>query len=691
MRIKYYIKLAWKDIKTQPMIYLPYALMVSVCLFFMYIMTYFRVNADYTKLETGRTMVPVVMGWGSCILIILAIILFWTFSITLRRQQTRRQGLYRILGLTRKNLLVLNAVEMMLLCFSSLIFGSLLCVVFGRLMFMLGERFAQQNIFTSFTLNPVLLLVLCMIFLVIHIILILRDSRYIYTHNPLKMLRKEKTQEQPKANMFYTVTGVILLVCAYVYSLSIEDIATSLIGIFIAIFMVIAATYFLYNGIVIYILIKLQKKETIYYKSKHMLSISNLLFRLKTYATSMASITILLTMLIITFSMCFSLYKGGESIAKSQFTDYEYDIRGVEETINYEEYNENEILPLSEERLQSLINKHHLKVKDDIKTANIGGTNSVLLRDNTVWIGAVYPSTHYSSEDENGNTVDGYEDNGMITENDTTIGLIPTTLSSYNSVKGEHLSLKDDEVLLLTSLPVKEVNVRMMLPDKKEEIIPLKITCKDEKWPGETADIVMVIPDNKVKQYDAYLYGNYTSYDEQVDYTFNNNHLMNFIGNKKDKLAFSNELQMYATYCKDYYTFSNEIMSVFGSFFYMGILFCIIFILSIFLILFYRMQEDLYENKRQFSILYRIGLTRKEIGKQFAREQRIIIMAPPVLAILHCLFAYPAFHLFSVLFGFGESGFTLSLLGTGGLIVLAVFAIYHIILQMALRRKILVK
>ena len=57
MRIKYYIKLAWKDIKTQPGIYLPYALMISICLCFQYIAGYMNIHSNYEVLKMGKCLV----------------------------------------------------------------------------------------------------------------------------------------------------------------------------------------------------------------------------------------------------------------------------------------------------------------------------------------------------------------------------------------------------------------------------------------------------------------------------------------------------------------------------------------------------------------------------------------------------------------------------------------------------------
>lgn len=672
-RIKYYGKLSWRDIKTQPSIYLPYALMISICLCFQYIAQYMNIHSNYTTLKMGKTLTPIILGMSNTIFFILVAVLLWTFSITLRRQQTRRQGLYRILGLTRSNLLVLNAVETLGLAFASLVFGTILCFVFGQLLFMIAGRFANQQLVDSIGIDFSLLLGLWIFYIGIHLVIVLRDSVFIVRHNPLKMLRKEKSQELPKAKLFNTIIGIVLLGVAYTISLSVDDLYTSISVLLWAVTMVIIGTYFLYNGAVIYLLRTLQNRKRIYYHPKRMLSISNLLFRLRSYATSMASITILLSMLILTFSMCTSLYSGIESTVKKDFMDFEFKLYGVIDgnkqiKSEYTKY-------LNEEDISKMVKKHDLTIEKDVKVAIVQTMNTVALRNKTMLMGAVFASG---------------DDAGIYEETDKSLGIDAFGLDGYNAIASEKVTLKDDEVLLLTNYPIDTIKVRMLEEDGKEEIINFKVKRKPLKQDLSSKDVIMIVSDEKADLFYQYLYG---VYDDELKRLESSYHYISLKGDKADKLAFGKELQNreFDINSEDYYSTLDATFAMYGSFMFLGILFCIIFIFSIFLILYYRMQEDLYENKRQFSILYRIGLTKKEIAKEFSREQRIIILTPPVLAIIHCLFAYPSFHEFSSIFEFGEGSFSLEILLLCCFFVIIVFVIYHTLLQMMLRKRIIVK
>ena len=238
-----------------------------------------------------------------------------------------------------------------------------------------------------------LLLELWIFYIGTHLLIMIRDSIFITKHNPLKMLRKEKTQELPKANLFYTVSGIVLLAAAYIISLRVDYLYTALNVLMWAVIMVIIGTYFLYNGAVIYLLRKLQSKEKYIIVLNICYLFLILLFRLRSYATSMASITILLSMLILTFSMCTSLYSGVEDTVRKDFMDYEFKLYGLLDGNEGREDDEyNNARTLNEQKLSSLIKKHHLTVEKIQNCVLYKTSNTVALRENTMFMGAVFAS-----------------------------------------------------------------------------------------------------------------------------------------------------------------------------------------------------------------------------------------------------------------------------------------------------------
>lgn len=655
MKIKYYLKMAWTDIRNLKDVYLPYAAMLSICFCFLYILAYLRLHGNFKSLTIGVTLTGEIILVGCIILSVLIVILCWTFSLTIRRQISRQQGLYRVLGLTRKNLLILNVYEMLLITLISMVLGLFLCLVFGKLLIMIAERFANQTLIQGLQINVRLLFYISGFFLSITLLLILRDSAYIMAHNPLHMLRNEKLQEQPNAKWLTTLAGLLFVGGGYAISLSVNDVSKDLEKIVVAIILVIIGTYCLFKGTGIMLLKFLQKHDKFYYHKKHMITLSNLLFRLRGYATSLASITILLTMLILTASMSISLYIGTEDSVKQRFPDYKFNISGLN----------------SDDELTGLLNKHHLKIAEQIKIPVVHGGIQIVVRKQTLWIGKV---------------------NETIQANDKTPTLTAITLAGYNDATKSHEKLQNDEVLLINREPyaVDDMKIRMQNHDGSISIKHMKVKKAQKTIPSLMSDFVLIVPDQLGYTYMDYLFGEYVHEIPEYNSVLNIQRNMNLIGSGEDQTAFSMELQNNEKIsCEDYYTVLNETKGAYGSFLFLGVLFSIIFIFAIFMILYYRMHDDLREHEHQYGILYRIGLTKKELCQEFARENKWMILTPPVLAIIHCIVAYPAFHLFSDLFGFGKSGFNFMLMSEGCIVVLVVFVVYQVLLQVIVKQKIM--
>ena len=106
----------------------------------------------------------------------------------------------------------------------ALIGGMIFCIVFGKLLIMSAERFERQTLIQGITVDMSLMLWISLFMLSVGLVLLVRDSVYIVTHNPLTMLRKEKMQEQPKAKKWTTIFGIVFLGVGYGISLSVNDI-----------------------------------------------------------------------------------------------------------------------------------------------------------------------------------------------------------------------------------------------------------------------------------------------------------------------------------------------------------------------------------------------------------------------------------------------------------------------------------
>ena len=94
--------------------------------------------------------------------------------------------------------------------------------------------------------------------------------------------------------------------------MTIDDPLTALLLFFVAVVMVIIATYLLFIAGTVALCRLLQKNKKYYYKTKHFVSLSSMVYRMKRNGAGLASICILSTMVLVTVSSTVCLFAGTE-------------------------------------------------------------------------------------------------------------------------------------------------------------------------------------------------------------------------------------------------------------------------------------------------------------------------------------------------------------------------------------------
>lgn len=88
---------------------------------------------------------------------------------------------------------------------------------------------------------------------------------------------------------------------------------------FVAVILVIIGTYCLFTSGSIAVLKALRKNKKYYYQSKHFITVSGLIYRMKQNAAGLANICILSTAVIIMISSTISLYSGIEDVLRTRY------------------------------------------------------------------------------------------------------------------------------------------------------------------------------------------------------------------------------------------------------------------------------------------------------------------------------------------------------------------------------------
>lgn len=137
------LKLAWRNIRSNQQLYLPYFLS-SVMTVAMFQMMSSLVTSDFVQ-ERSSTL-PMLFGLGTGVIGVFSVIfIFYTNSFLIKRRK-KELGLYNILGLEKNHISRVLAVESIIVGGASILVGLFIGVLFGKFNFQIQFNFLKEAI-----------------------------------------------------------------------------------------------------------------------------------------------------------------------------------------------------------------------------------------------------------------------------------------------------------------------------------------------------------------------------------------------------------------------------------------------------------------------------------------------------------------------------------------------------------------
>ena len=202
------------------------------------------------------------LGFGVFVIAIFSLIfLYYTNSFLIRRRQ-KEFGLYNILGMGKRNLVKILLWENILTALFSIGAGLVSGILFSKLAEMAAMKIlgGKTGFMIHVAFQPIVWSVL--LFFAIFLLIMFRMVFSIFRLRPVEMLRSESTGEKPpKANWLLALLGAVLLGSAYYMAVAVLDPMTAMVLFFLAVVMVILATYFLFIAGSVVLCRLLQKKK----------------------------------------------------------------------------------------------------------------------------------------------------------------------------------------------------------------------------------------------------------------------------------------------------------------------------------------------------------------------------------------------------------------------------------------------
>ena len=665
MKTAFFPKLAWAGIRKNSKFYLPYLCTCIGMVMMFCIMQGLSSSPQLANMKGGGN-IALMLSLGRYVILIFSLIfLFYTNSFLIRRRY-KEFGLYNILGLDKRGISKIIVWESLFVAGISLSVGILLGVLLQKLAELALVNIVRGQISYDIPFSADSILYTVLAFGGIFLLLFIKTVFQIRKSNPLRLMQSEKAGEKPpKANWFMALLGVLILAAAYFIAVSIESPLAALLLFFAAVILVIAATYLLFMAGSVALCKILQKKKRYYYKKNHFVSVSSMLYRMKRNGAGLASICILSTMVLVTFSSSACLYLGKENSLDSL---YQNDI-STTIYLNKMDHPENFDTEQYKKAFADFFASHNVTPKEtfiETKASTFG-----IIKNDKVMM------------NPEGNDYTSLELNDLR-------AFYFLTADEYERKTGQAVTLADNQVLLYTkdvdypndtisfdNLTLRIIGRLSKMPDMNFGDSPL-----EKKFIFIIPNMDTLAPILKLRDsYDDPLvtYGWYYG----VDLGLESEQEIELFEEFWPMIGRVNRAEGSFGYCASSKAEqANDFYTTFGGLFFIGILLCIVFIFAAAMIIYYKQVSEGYEDQDRFEIMQKVGMTREDIKKSINSQVLTVFFAPLLFAGLHLAFAFPMVWRILQLFNFTNLKLMI-LITIAAFLIFAVF--YSIIYKLTAR------
>ena len=654
MRMGFYAKLAVNGIRKNARLYVPYLLTCAGMVMMFYIVSYLQDTPVLAGIGGGEEM-QAMLSLGSGVMGVFgAIFLLYTNSFLIRRRK-REFGLYNMLGMGKGNIARVLFWEALLVLAGTMAIGLAAGVAISKLAELLLLNIMHGNVTFNFTVSPRAVLLTAAVFCIIHALLLIKSLLQIRTASAVNLLRSESAGEKPpRANWVLAILGLILLAVAYYLAVTIKQPLVAMAMFFVAVILVILATYLLFIAGSVAVCRMLQRNRRYYYKAKHFVSVSSMAYRMKRNGAGLASICILSIMVLVTVSSTTGLYYGSEDSLRSR---YPRDITLIAKAKDASMLTD-EKCDAARELVDAYVAEHDTTAHNfrDFRIVSVTGA----MKDGAI-------------------TTDPQEAGRHITDSTIyQVNFLP--LPDYNRICGTNETLADDEALI--SLKRGDYGWDSISVDSKVAYRTRKAPVVFQESGMAAVDVVdtiyVVVKDLQGLQ--PLLQGN-TLFTQQWEYGFDS------MLSDEDQWEMTHQMDvelsdglhrlgMKYVYLEGMAENRYDFYGTYGGFFFLGILLSIVFLFAAVLIIYYKQISEGYEDQKRFEIMQKVGMTRKNIRKSINSQLLTVFFLPLVGAGIHLAFAFPMIRRMLILFNLTNSRL---LVETTGVTFLAFALIYTLV------------
>ncbi|MUK88256.1 FtsX-like permease family protein [Ornithinibacillus sp. L9] len=306
-----------------------FALIFSVALYFAFVTLQYDPAMDETKDSIkGAAAIKTASVF---LIIIVSTFLLYANTMFIKRR-SKEIGLFQLIGMTKGKIFQILSIENVLLYFGSMFIGILLGFSVSRLIMMILIKITgiEAEATLSFSTNAFIQTII--VFLCIYLLIMLMNFIFIKRQSILSLFQIISSTEQriTKMSILQIIIGILGIgFISFGYYLSSRLFSGDFVGmneLFIAMATilgsVILGTYLFYKGSVSFIFNLIRKKKDGYVNINDVLSLSSIMFRMKSNSLLLTIITTVSALAIGLLSLSYISYYSAEKTAEQSVPNH---------------------------------------------------------------------------------------------------------------------------------------------------------------------------------------------------------------------------------------------------------------------------------------------------------------------------------------------------------------------------------
>jgi bacitracin transport system permease protein len=302
-----------------------FALIFSVALYFSFVTLQFDPAMDEVA---GSVKGGAAIGTSSVLLVaIVAIFLLYANTIFIKRR-SREIGLFQLIGLTKGKIFRILSAENLMLYFGSMMIGIAAGFAVSRLILMILFKILEVDDMAKLRFSPEALLRTVMVFAAIYLLIMIMNYLFIKGQSILSLFKVNATaqsriRKMPLWEIVMGLLGISFIAAGYYISTQLfsgkyTELTELMTAMILILALVIIGTYLFYKGSVSFLFNAIRKSKKGYLSINEVLSLSSIMFRMKSNALLLTIITTVSALAIGLLSLSYISYYSAEATAKER-------------------------------------------------------------------------------------------------------------------------------------------------------------------------------------------------------------------------------------------------------------------------------------------------------------------------------------------------------------------------------------